>query len=410
MPDMPSMFPPSNGIILQDTYDAAIIVEAALTEVLPLTTRRLSSTAGENIASGHVYVYTDQSGITRWTDGHTWSPSRCVNNFLAYQELHHTRTAQERDEARARRGAPSIPPSQQNEVLTQLQQAERSLAGALDESYRLLPGGLVKRSMYFTYQGLKYHVVNYFTMDAAILGQLARPGDDPRFAYIAPREELVSRLVQTHLRYHVDPMRLSMVDQPPAASPSVGPPAPVSAAPATTSAPFESSAPPAAPASLDHAGGFNPLADLHPVDRFGQAADFDQPASSEPQLGYIDPALISATPSSPAPALDPIQWGHPNLGQQVQTARLPSQWGQPSFTTPASSQSSSFAPASPLPVSTSLASAPAPVQLAPASTQLAWPPESAAAESDFGPPPSTGVWNDPYADSFSYPDYLNEFL
>ena len=45
-------------------------------------------------------------------------------------------------------------------------------------------GGLVKRSIYFTYQSVKYHVVNYFTMDAAVYGQLIRPGDDPKFAQL----------------------------------------------------------------------------------------------------------------------------------------------------------------------------------------------------------------------------------
>jgi hypothetical protein len=35
------------------------------------------------VQSGSVFVYDEQeSGIKRWTDGHSWSPSRILANFL----------------------------------------------------------------------------------------------------------------------------------------------------------------------------------------------------------------------------------------------------------------------------------------------------------------------------------------
>lgn len=74
--------PPFQGFIA-NTYDALLVFEAARRGMIPRVTRRLNDTERSMVQSGSVFVYDEQeSGIKRWTDGHSWSPSRILANFL----------------------------------------------------------------------------------------------------------------------------------------------------------------------------------------------------------------------------------------------------------------------------------------------------------------------------------------
>ena len=62
-------------IDIRDARDAHIILEAVRLGVLPLITRRLSSTEREQLSSGHVFVWEEaefKGGLERWTDGRRW--------------------------------------------------------------------------------------------------------------------------------------------------------------------------------------------------------------------------------------------------------------------------------------------------------------------------------------------------
>lgn len=74
--------PPFHGFIAT-TYDALLVFEAARRGMIPRVTRRLNDSERNLVKSGSVFVYDEQeSGIKRWTDGHSWSPSRILANFL----------------------------------------------------------------------------------------------------------------------------------------------------------------------------------------------------------------------------------------------------------------------------------------------------------------------------------------
>lgn len=74
--------PPFHGFIAT-TYDALLVFEAARRGIIPRVTRRLNDSERTMVQSGAVFVYDEQeSGIKRWTDGHSWSPSRILANFL----------------------------------------------------------------------------------------------------------------------------------------------------------------------------------------------------------------------------------------------------------------------------------------------------------------------------------------
>lgn len=80
--------PTFNGHIAT-TMDAAILFEACLQGRIPHVPRRPHDRERQDlIASGNVFIYEEHaSGIKRWTDGVSWSPSRILGNFLIYREL-----------------------------------------------------------------------------------------------------------------------------------------------------------------------------------------------------------------------------------------------------------------------------------------------------------------------------------
>jgi Gti1/Pac2 family len=60
---------------IRDARDAHIILEAVRLNILPLITRRLSSTEREQLGSGNVFVWEEaefKGGLERWTDGRRW--------------------------------------------------------------------------------------------------------------------------------------------------------------------------------------------------------------------------------------------------------------------------------------------------------------------------------------------------
>jgi hypothetical protein len=109
---------------IRDARDAHIILEAVRLNVLPLITRRLSSTEREQLGSGNVFVWEEaefKGGLERWTDGRRWkvtllaifhasvwlnfdprSQSRMRGDYLFYEEKLEA-TQEERDLKAARR-------------------------------------------------------------------------------------------------------------------------------------------------------------------------------------------------------------------------------------------------------------------------------------------------------------------
>jgi hypothetical protein len=69
---------------VETTTDALRLVMAAHQGIIPRITRRLNDSERRSmIRSGAVFVFcVEESGIKRWTEGLSWSPSRIVGNFL----------------------------------------------------------------------------------------------------------------------------------------------------------------------------------------------------------------------------------------------------------------------------------------------------------------------------------------
>jgi hypothetical protein len=99
---------------VETTTDALRLIMAARQGIIPRITRRLNDSERRSmIRSGAVFVFcVEESGIKRWTEGLSWSPSRIVGNFLvchciALQSwLRLTRTMSLRCTARSASGIP----------------------------------------------------------------------------------------------------------------------------------------------------------------------------------------------------------------------------------------------------------------------------------------------------------------
>ncbi|KAB2569522.1 putative camp independent regulatory protein [Lasiodiplodia theobromae] len=209
IPPVPSnlnanMQPTWHGFV-HTTQDALTIIEACLNGTLVHCPRRPHDRERASlIRSGSVFVYEEStSGIKRWTDGLSWSPSRIMGNFLVYRELerpfppgekkraNRQRNKSARTEPYARSGGPGhygdeppyeIPDSK-----------DRKITGSLVDSYDFKRGGLLKRTLSVTVNGCTHHLIAYYTIeDAKDQSTLFRPGHDHRLANCHPRKELIT--------------------------------------------------------------------------------------------------------------------------------------------------------------------------------------------------------------------------
>lgn len=215
----------SGGAALQPTFnghvattqDALVLFEACLQGHLSHVPRRPHDRERSTlIRSGSVFIYEENaSGIKRWTDGVTWSPSRILGNFLVYRELDKPFPPGEKKRAMkkpgrrpSRPGEPYPSPSQRqteyasssptnsfggNNNERQPTDAERQLIGSLIDSYGFKINGLVKKTMSVTVQGVTHHLVSYYNVEDVMAGNLRTPSSTEALQFIRPRPELTSK-------------------------------------------------------------------------------------------------------------------------------------------------------------------------------------------------------------------------
>lgn len=192
---------------IETTLDALLIFEGCRRRLLPKISRRLQEFEKRQlIVSGAVFVFDEEeTGIKRWTDGLSWSPSRTLGNFLVYRELDKKANAGgaanqapggsssvdddgyddgvEKSLAGDGSGAPN---TRQPSASTSRRQSltdhsgatlpldrarERALVGSLTSTYRFRSDGLVKKTI--SLAGL--HMIGYYRIDDVTSGRLRAP-------------------------------------------------------------------------------------------------------------------------------------------------------------------------------------------------------------------------------------------
>ncbi|KAJ3555343.1 hypothetical protein NM688_g2632 [Phlebia brevispora] len=166
---------PFSGYV-ETTADALRLIQAARCGLIPRITRRLNEMERRSmIRSGAVFVFSvDESGIKRWTDGYSWTPSRISGNFLVYREV-------------TDRGSRTAYTS-----------------GITDGSQRpeaqitLKAHGLVKKTITVKVDGSDHHLISYFTQDDIRTGRLRRPNT---FSDLMSLEIPLALVQSTNFRY-----------------------------------------------------------------------------------------------------------------------------------------------------------------------------------------------------------------
>ncbi|GAA5956434.1 hypothetical protein JCM3765_005661 [Sporobolomyces pararoseus] len=204
---------------VESTLDALLVFEGCKRGYLPKISRRLQEYEKKALVkSGAIFVFDEEeTGIKRWTDGLSWSPSRTLGNFLVYRELDKkggtsSSNKEEEEDPSDKSTAPSnsssrlmggltsksdplddandlapVPSTSSNRLpnaaprqrslsevagVLQLDRArERALVGSLTSSYRFRSDGLVKKTI--SLSGL--HLVAYYRLDDVTCGRLRTP-------------------------------------------------------------------------------------------------------------------------------------------------------------------------------------------------------------------------------------------
>lgn len=155
------------------------------------------------MVSGNCFIFNErQSGIKRWRDRASWSPSRMLSNFLLYRERDsdgvssslideksfHSSAADKRslvdmDDGLGKGSRMRKPYSRPQ---------ERALVGCLvDESFK--DDGLVKKTISVHYQGEMYHLVSYYKPSDVKSGRLLRPTRDNSINHLQICDELLTQ-------------------------------------------------------------------------------------------------------------------------------------------------------------------------------------------------------------------------
>ncbi|CAG8165752.1 unnamed protein product [Penicillium nalgiovense] len=199
------------------TQDALILFEACLTGVLHHVPRRPHDRERSHLVrSGSVFIYENASGIKRWTDGVTWSPSRILGNFLVYRELDKPFPPGEKKRAMKKATRRPVPAGRLGEPYprhdssqgyfptspssrpfsdrsSHQSELERALVGSLVDSYGFKVSGLVKKTMSVTVLGVTHHLVSYYSVEDVMRGIVNPPSMVDSLRFIRPRTELTQK-------------------------------------------------------------------------------------------------------------------------------------------------------------------------------------------------------------------------
>ncbi|OLY81698.1 cAMP-independent regulatory protein pac2 [Smittium mucronatum] len=185
---------------IESTNDCLLIFEACRLGILKCVQRRLSDDERVQISSGSIFVWDEEdSGIKRWTDGKSWSPSRVNGCFLSYHELDGKKSLSSRDRSDSYDLSGSSP-TPQNKVGSYDVDSSQWDDSSYSNSSSFKKTGLIKKALsVFTSFGNKLHLICYYRKEDVSNSKLVPPSADPRLKDISiPRgmyPEMVPELI-----------------------------------------------------------------------------------------------------------------------------------------------------------------------------------------------------------------------
>ena len=200
---------------IEDENDALLILQATLDGKLKHIPRRPYEIERPYlIISGNIFVFIEEiSGIKRWTDGVSWSPSRIANKFLIYKEVD-----KDSPSSIARRKAGSrikLPPLVKTSINQDSNNTDNnnsntksnpnSPTSSLRSVHPLKYTGLVKKTISVSLKRPPYnyyenfHIISYYTTEDVKQNRLITPKDSLFFRNVRPSMELITAMENTTL-------------------------------------------------------------------------------------------------------------------------------------------------------------------------------------------------------------------
>lgn len=191
---------------IASTLDALLLFECALSGRISQVSRRPNDRERQDlIKSGSIFIYQESAtGIKRWTDGKSWSPSRILGNFLIYREMDKPFPPGQKKRAMKRLASGSLGgltnsngrlhsdngdfPSHASEQARHL----RLIIGSLVDSFSFKENGLVKKTISIKYHNVSHRIISYYSVEDVIQGKLPTPSRDQGFRDLIPRAELTT--------------------------------------------------------------------------------------------------------------------------------------------------------------------------------------------------------------------------
>ncbi|KAJ2765663.1 Gluconate transport-inducing protein, partial [Coemansia nantahalensis] len=172
--------------------DALALFEACRLGYKQRVPRRLSDSERAAIRSGSVFVWEEcESGMKRWTDGRSWSPSRVQGCFLTYHEWEGRRRAQRHPSLHAMHGF-NLPANMHSLPGQPIPMGIAryghfiggpTKAGSTQVQYGFpKENGMLKKALSIsTTDGKRLHIIAYYTKEDQARRRLLTPTSDPNF-------------------------------------------------------------------------------------------------------------------------------------------------------------------------------------------------------------------------------------
>ncbi|KAG0668070.1 hypothetical protein C6P45_005076 [Maudiozyma exigua] len=200
---------------IEDENDALLILQATLDGKLKHIPRRPYEIERPYlIISGNIFVFIEEiSGIKRWTDGVSWSPSRIANKFLIYKEIDKDSPSSiARRKASSRIKLPPLVKTSINQDSTNTDNNNsntrsnpNSPTSSLRSVHPLKYTGLVKKTISVSLKRPPYnyyenfHIISYYTTEDVKQNRLITPKDSLFFRNVRPSMELITAMENTTL-------------------------------------------------------------------------------------------------------------------------------------------------------------------------------------------------------------------
>ncbi|CAI4039551.1 hypothetical protein SMKI_08G2190 [Saccharomyces mikatae IFO 1815] len=166
---------------IDDEEDLALIFQGVLNGDLKCIERRpYEAEKAGLVSSGNIFVFNEEkSGIKRWTDGFSWSPSRISGKFLVYREYNRLVSFQD----------PSLHNILDYNIFKRAHR-EYFYTGLLKKTFSLK----FNIDPTETNKLETFHLIAYYAEKDIDQGSLKRPSENPFFQKFCPSQELSDAL------------------------------------------------------------------------------------------------------------------------------------------------------------------------------------------------------------------------